>query len=53
MRILIMYLRDKAERKILTYLKLGLPVDGNSEFINVFKHVRTRLRKRLNARIYG
>jgi hypothetical protein len=53
MRTLIIYLRDKAESRGLTYFKLGSPVDGSPELINVFKYVCTRPRKRLNARIYG
>jgi hypothetical protein len=53
MRTLTICSRGEAESKGLTYLKSGSPVDGSLELINVFKHVRTRPRKRLSARIYG
>jgi hypothetical protein len=53
MRTLIIYSRGKAESKGLIYFKSDSPVDGNLKLINVLKHVRTRPRKRLNARIYG
>jgi hypothetical protein len=53
MRTLIIYSRGKAESRGLTYLKLGSPVSGSLELINVFKQVRTRPRKRFSERVYG
>jgi hypothetical protein len=53
MRTLIIYSRDKAKSRGLTYLKLGSPVDESPELINIFKYARTRPRKRLSAKIYG
>jgi hypothetical protein len=49
MRILIIYSRDKAESKGLTYLKSDSPVNENPELINVFKLLRALVRGLING----